>query len=175
MDEDETFEDEGSKQKRRKEEIRKEIRALKKELLKGDTEDEKKVNQEDVKSKLKKLSEEERNNDLLVAFHAEQEKYAKKSKPKNKGSKREAQTMDFLKNFKSKLFNVKQNEDVKKDANDSDSDDNWMANTLKFQSDDPVLAKDASTKDDDWFDIYDPRNPVNKRRRERDGKQKNKK
>ena len=47
-----------------------------------------------------------------------------------------------------------------------------MANTLKFESDDPVLAKDASTKDDDWFDIYDPRNPVNKRRRERDSKQK---
>ena len=59
-------------------------------------------------------------------------------------------------------------------CSDSD-DDNWMANTLKFESDDPVLAKDASTKDDDWFDIYDPRNPVNKRRRERDSKQKNKK
>ena len=23
-------------------------------------------------------------------------------------------------------------------------------------------------KDDDWFDIYDPRNPLNKRRREND-------
>ena len=40
----------------------------------------------------------------------------------------------------------------------------------QFESDGPVLAKDASTKDDDWFDIYDPRNPVNKRRRERDSK-----
>merc|ERR1711879_140511 len=102
---------------------------------------------------------------------AEQEKYAKKAKPKNKGSKREAQTMDFLKNFKNKLFSVKQNENQSKtnnlDESDSD-DDNWMANTLKFESDDPVLAKDASTKDDDWFDIYDPRNPMNKRRREKD-------
>ena len=58
------------------------------------------------------------------------------------------------------------------DAESSDDDDNWMANSLKFQSDDPVLAKDASTKDDDWFDIYDPRNPMNKRRRERDSNQK---
>ena len=41
---------------------------------------------------------------------------------------------------------------------------------FQFESDGPVLAKDASTKDDDWFDIYDPRNPVNKRRRERDSK-----
>lgn len=46
--------------------------------------------------------------------------------------------------------------------------DNWMKNTLRFEANDPVLAKDASTKDDDWFDIYDPRNPLNKRRREKD-------
>ena len=52
-----------------------------------------------------------------------------------------------------------------------------MHKTLKFESDDPVLAKDANTKDDDWFDIYDPRNPLNKRRRENDqieGKKKEK-
>jgi hypothetical protein len=28
------------------------------------------------------------------------------------------------------------------------------------------LAKDANLKSDDWFEIYDPRNPLNKRRRE---------
>ena len=198
-DEDDMFEDEGTKQKRRKEEIRKEIRALKKDLKKGDTEPEAKVDKDQVKTKLQKLTEEERNNDMLVSFHAEQEKYehlkaSKKGKSKNKGSKREALTMDFLKNFKSKLFTVKNNEEnetTKKvtqdippkklaedigtnkiDAESSEDDDNWMANSLKFQSDDPVLAKDASTKDDDWFDIYDPRNPMNKRRRERDSNQK---
>ena len=42
-----------------------------------------------------------------------------------------------------------------------------MRKELKFVSDDPVLAKDANTKDDDWFDIYDPRNPLNKRRRKK--------
>ena len=41
---------------------------------------------------------------------------------------------------------------------------------FQFESDGPVLAKDASTKDDDWFDIYDPRNPLNQRRREKDKK-----
>lgn len=30
----------------------------------------------------------------------------------------------------------------------------------------PALAKDANTKDDKWFDIYDPRNALNKRRRQ---------
>ena len=56
------------------------------------------------------------------------------------------------------------------EPNDEDDDlkgDSWMHKTLKFESDDPVLAKDANTKDDDWFDIYDPRNPLNKRRREK--------
>lgn len=40
-----------------------------------------------------------------------------------------------------------------------------LSHKLKFQEDDPVLAKDANTKEDDWFEIYDPRNPLNKRRR----------
>jgi len=37
---------------------------------------------------------------------------------------------------------------------------------LKFEDPAPVLARDANTKGDDWFDIYDPRNPLNKRKRE---------
>ena len=129
--EDEMFEDEGTKQKRRKEEIRKEIRALKKELLKSDTDKDKKVNKDEVKTKLQKLTEEEKNNDMLVAFHAEQEKYAKKAKPKNKGSKREAQTMDFLKNFKNKLFSVKQNENPSKK---DDAGARYAINNITFQN-----------------------------------------
>ena len=85
--------------------------------------------------------------------------------------------MAILSNFKNKLFSVKTNENptttskpIQDDNDDSDDDDNWMANSLNFESNDPVLAKDASTKDDDWFDIYDPRNPMNKRRRENDAK-----
>ena len=41
---------------------------------------------------------------------------------------------------------------------------------MKSENEENVLAKDANTKDDDWFDIYDPRNPVNKRRRGEDPK-----
>lgn len=29
-----------------------------------------------------------------------------------------------------------------------------------------MLAKDANKKDDDWFEIYDPRSALNKRKRE---------
>lgn len=45
-----------------------------------------------------------------------------------------------------------------------------MGHTLRFEDKGAVLAKDASTKGDDWFDIYDPRNPINKRKREKTDK-----
>lgn len=54
--------------------------------------------------------------------------------------------------------------EVKDDA-DSDIGDAWMTRPLHCEESGSVLAKDASTKDDDWFEIYDPRNPLNKRRR----------
>jgi hypothetical protein len=41
-----------------------------------------------------------------------------------------------------------------------------LTHKLRFEANAPILAKDASTKTDDWFEIYDPRNPINKRRRE---------
>lgn len=47
-----------------------------------------------------------------------------------------------------------------------------MSHKLTFEEKDPVLAKDANTKDDDWFEIYDPRNPLNKRRRGENAKTK---
>ncbi|GBP90378.1 Peptidyl-prolyl cis-trans isomerase CWC27 homolog [Eumeta japonica] len=45
-----------------------------------------------------------------------------------------------------------------------------MGHKLHFEDKGAVLAKDASTKGDDWFDIYDPRNPLNKRKREESDK-----
>ena len=64
--------------------------------------------------------------------------------------------------------NETKEEIIEEERDDEDlKGDSWMRKELKFVSDDPVLAKDANTKDDDWFDIYDPRNPLNKRRREK--------
>ena len=56
-----------------------------------------------------------------------------------------------------------------KEKNVDEDEDNvsgtsWMRCKL-FCEETPVLAKDASSKGDDWFEIYDPRNPINKRRR----------
>ena len=43
-----------------------------------------------------------------------------------------------------------------------------MTHHLQFENDDPILAKDANVQNTDTYDIYDPRNPLNKRRREAD-------
>lgn len=167
---------------KRKSEIQNEIRALKKQMRSRDKEKE-------VKSSSKtepedRLTEEERKNDMLRKYHEEQKKYAQKAKAPKKGSDREALTMKLLEKFKSKLHNVKEDDEDKaakdlkskekeKEGDDDDFDgDEWMKKELKFVEENPVLAKDANTKDDDWFDIYDPRNPVNKRRRKEDSKKK---
>ena len=139
---------------RRKEEIQKEYRALAKELKpKKHKEKKEEVPEEE------RITEEEKNNDMLLSFHKEQKKYKEKTKGNvpNKKSKREDATLAMLAKFKQRLEKVKDDEDdvdKKKDAeegeNEEDDDDvsgdNWMKNTLKFENNDPVLARDASTK-----------------------------
>ena len=81
----------------------------------------------------------------------------------------------MLSKFRAKLDALKEQrtdaEDVPKPSTDDNlvekeiQGDEWLAHTLKFEDTAPILAKDASTKDDDWYDAYDPRNPLNKRKR----------
>jgi len=104
-----------------------------------------------------------------------QEKYKKaKEKLPKKGKTREDFTMELFKQFKNKLQNAKEHtkdnttssDKMSKDTEDDDPhDESWLTHALHCEEKAPVLAKDASTKDDDWFEIYDPRNPLNKRRR----------
>lgn len=105
----------------------------------------------------------------------EQYKKAKEKLPK-KGKVREDFTMELFKQFKNKLHNAKEHtkdnitSSDKKTSNDTDDEDDfhdesWLTHVLHCEEKAPVLAKDASTKNDDWFEIYDPRNPLNKRRR----------
>lgn len=54
---------------------------------------------------------------------------------------------------------------MEKSDEDDLKDESWLAHTLRFDETSDVLAKDASTKKDDWYDVYDPRNPLNKRKR----------
>lgn len=94
---------------------------------------------------------------------------------------REHHTLALLAAFKAKLNTARgptnDDDDEETEAQPSSStsnnvdidqeiqSDNWLAHKLHFEAEIPVLAKDASTKGDDWYDVFDPRNPMNKRKR----------
>ncbi|CAO1330380.1 unnamed protein product [Diamesa serratosioi] len=105
--------------------------------------------------------------DTIQDYLDEKERYKSKKLP-SKGKTRESQTLLMLEKFKNRLHSVQEtNPGTTKDAGEHDSDDeNWLSHKLDFsESEAAVLAKDASTKQEDWYDIYDPRNPLNKRKR----------
>lgn len=113
----------------------------------------------------------------MKEYKESQEKYKEaKAKLPRKGKTRENFTLEMLSKFRHKLQNAKEHikddtskfdeKDASEDTEEDDpNDESWMAHSLHCEEKAPVLAKDASTKNDDWFEIYDPRNPLNKRRR----------
>lgn len=130
---------------------------------------EKKAKEADQKLQSEK---EESKSEIMKEYIETQEKYKEaKAKLPKKGKTRENFTMELLSKFRNKLQSAKDNiaNSDKNTSNDIEDDDphdeSWMTHALHCEEKVPVLAKDASTKNDDWFEIYDPRNPLNKRRR----------
>lgn len=154
--------------KRKAEEIKEEIKKVKKEYQENKLV--KKVQEKEI------IEEETKKSETFKEYKNEFDKYKEKKKdvPK-KGKDREQFTLQLLRQFKTKMEAAREGDEGEqsnsKDDEDSDPDDTkWLAHKLRFQEDVPVLAKDANTKGDDWFEIYDPRNPINKRRRGEEGK-----
>lgn len=147
----------------RSEELRKEARQLKRELLAAK---QKKV--ENTAKAEKRSEEEEAAPDGAVAeYRREKQKYeALRKQQAKKGTSREDQTLALLNQFKSKLTqaiaDTPENDISETEVED---DEGWMSHVLQFE-DKSRKVKDASMQDADTFEIYDPRNPVNKRRRE---------
>uniref|UniRef100_A0A9L0KC04 Spliceosome-associated protein CWC27 homolog n=1 Tax=Equus asinus TaxID=9793 RepID=A0A9L0KC04_EQUAS len=148
----------------RSEELRKEARQLKRELLAGK---QKKV-ENAAKQAEKRSEEEEAAPDGAVAeYRREKQKYEalRKQQPK-KGTSREDQTLALLNQFKSKLTQaIAETPEHDVSETEAEDDEGWMSHVLQFE-DKSRKVKDASMQDSDTFEIYDPRNPVNKRRRE---------
>lgn len=151
--------------------IRKEIRELKR-----DVQNDKRAKEAERKQQIDKDNKKEKS-EVMKAYLESQERYKKASAqlPK-KGKAREDFTMQLLKKFRNKLQDAKEHvndsstefdekESSQSNVDDDPQDESWMTHVLHCEEKAPVLAKDASTKDDDWFEIYDPRNPLNKRRR----------
>ncbi|XP_076973412.1 spliceosome-associated protein CWC27 homolog isoform X2 [Tamandua tetradactyla] len=148
----------------RSEELRKEARQLKRELLAA----KQKKEENAAKQADKRSQEEETAPDGAVAeYRREKQKYeALKKQQAKKGTSREDQTLALLNQFKSKLTQAIA-ETPENDVSEAgvDDDEGWMSHILQFE-DKSRKVKDASMQDSDTFEIYDPRNPVNKRRRE---------
>ncbi|XP_050316203.1 spliceosome-associated protein CWC27 homolog [Anthonomus grandis grandis] len=162
--------DRDKERKKKMEELKKEIQTVKKEYQQN-----KLKNEEEQKERSKEDGEK---NETFEAYKKEVDIYRsrKKSLPK-KGAGREEFTLKMLESFKQKLHSAKEKEEEdeeeekkaetseKKDKDENvDKEESWLGHKLQFK-DNLVLAKDANTKDDDWFEIYDPRNTLNKRRR----------
>ncbi|XP_037936037.1 spliceosome-associated protein CWC27 homolog [Teleopsis dalmanni] len=161
----------------RKAEIRQKIQDLKKEY-----QTEKKQKDEILTAKIEKQKTEKpvklpQDNQYIKNFIDTKQKYkVMKSNVPKKGTSREDFTLSLFKQFQNKLVNKRHNQqeeeeqapDVKDDvpvATEIEGND-WLGHKLTSEEAAiPVLAKDASTKNDDWYDAYDPRNPLNKRKR----------
>lgn len=147
----------------RSEELRKEARQLKRELLAAK---QKKV--ENTAKAEKRSEEEEAAPDGAVAeYRREKQKYeALRKQQAKKGTSREDQTLALLNQFKSKLTQaIADTPENDVSETEVEDDEGWMSHVLQFE-DKSRKVKDASVQDADTFEIYDPRNPVNKRRRE---------
>ncbi|XP_046661739.1 spliceosome-associated protein CWC27 homolog [Homalodisca vitripennis] len=153
--------------KRKAEELKKEYKSLKRDLQTKRKESER----ETVKEKSPpKEKDSDRFTQTKSEYNEELEAYkAKKQQIPKKGASREAMTLSLLERFRNKLTSVKQQVGDEQEPNpeeEDDKDESWLAHKLHFEDKLPVLAKDANTKDDEWFEISDPRNAINKRRRE---------
>ncbi|XP_017475491.1 PREDICTED: peptidyl-prolyl cis-trans isomerase CWC27 homolog [Rhagoletis zephyria] len=163
------------KNQKKKDEIRKEILNLKKQYQTEKREREKIDEKKPEKSGNVELHANAKDNEFIQNFIEEKEKYSSlKSKIPKKGASREDFTLSLLSKFRNKLDALKQKQAESNESKELVDDvivekeiqgDDWLAHTLKFDEAAPILAKDASTKGDDWYDAYDPRNPLNKRKR----------
>ncbi|XP_047368631.1 spliceosome-associated protein CWC27 homolog isoform X1 [Vespa velutina] len=160
--------------KERHEERKRKMNAIKKEIrdLKRTVQNEKKEKEADKKLEDDKEEQKRKQSEILKDYLQTQEEYKKaKQKLPAKGKTREDFTLNLLNKFRNKLQDTKgctkgNTSTTKEEESKDDGDDElWMAHILRCEEKAPVLAKDASTKNDDWFEIYDPRNPLNKRRR----------
>ncbi|XP_074022998.1 spliceosome-associated protein CWC27 homolog isoform X2 [Numenius arquata] len=148
----------------RSEELRKEARQLKRELLEAKQKKEERA----LKPKEKEGKKEEHApNSVVEEYLQEKRKYEDKRKQQpKKGTSREDQTLALLDRFKSKLTQaIEETPENEVSEPEEDNDEGWMSHVLQFE-DRSRKVKDASMQDEDTFEIYDPRNPVTKRRRE---------
>lgn len=128
------------------------------------------------KEEMKEKKEETK---IVKEYKEDVEKYEhlKKKKVTTKVKSKEEKTLELLNSFRKKLFDAKE-QFVEMDTNNLDVPDKKSEDDTPFKSTDLYTHRlemseeikqkviDASVADQDRWDIYDPRNPLNKRKLE---------
>lgn len=72
-----------------------------------------------------------------------------------------------MQNFKKRLESKREQQVEGEEPSGTSYKDAWLGHKMNCLGEDEiVLARDANIRnEEDWYDIYDPRNPLNKRRR----------
>ncbi|GFU02008.1 spliceosome-associated protein CWC27 homolog [Nephila pilipes] len=148
----------------KRKEIQKQIKQLKKELSR------KKKEKTEIPEEVIEKEPEKEENEVLAGYHKQLEKYKSKPISRKGTSEREEQTLKFLEKFKNSMEAAKKTytDEVKMKSSDEDEDDDneaWLAHCLRADDQKVILAKDANLPSQDRYDISDPRNPINERRR----------
>ncbi|XP_014675261.1 PREDICTED: peptidyl-prolyl cis-trans isomerase CWC27 homolog [Priapulus caudatus] len=172
----ELFADEKKKRKAELESLKKEAKELRKELKReraGAPAEEK----PEVAADTNNDAGDEGDNEMLADIKRQRNKYKqqKKQLAKDKGA-REQQTLALLKKFQQKLQEANEpaadddsavagGGDDDDDDNDDDNDEGWMHHRLEFEAHEGKV-RDVNVHEADAFEISDPRNPINQRRRE---------
>lgn len=161
-----------------------------KEMLKNQTRDEIKKIQRELSSKGRdqigadETQEQIKESQIVKEYKEDVEKYEHLKKKSLKGKKekgKEDKTLELLKSFRQKLFKAKSDKectgdteaDKTKESTEKNDDeeiptDSGSLWTHKLEISEEIKQKviDANVADNDRWDIYDPRNPLNKRKRE---------
>ncbi|UYV70076.1 CWC27 [Cordylochernes scorpioides] len=141
------------------ENIKKEIKALKKELKR------KKEDPSEDEQNSKKVKESE-NNEILQEFHKDMETFKSHKPTKAEREKKEDASAFVIKTGNTTQW---QADLAPKEiaASDMRNRRHVMKHALKAEEEEetPVLAHDANIRSADSFDLSDPRNPLNQRRR----------
>ncbi|KAK5969344.1 Peptidylprolyl isomerase [Trichostrongylus colubriformis] len=153
---------------------------------------EKMIDDERRKQERERMCVQEEQSEAMKLYHGLKLKFKSKAKDlvKTKDPNRESQTMSMLERFQKRLaasnqsailhdkkIVIKEDEEEKPeekkfgidlDAEDVAGDD-WMVHKFEAEDEDPNVskAKDANLREEseDWYDIHDPRNKMNQRRR----------
>lgn len=172
-------EPEDTKLPTKKDELKQEVKQLKKEIRESKKRTEKlQVKQEEPETPTDQTGAPP-TSDPLADFKKERQKYkALRKQQGTKGTNREDITLAILDKFKTKLQSARslagdyddeeEEEKIPEEEEEEEEDVNdmsWMNHKLRFE-DNRKKVLDANVHDVDRYEIYDPRNPLTKRRRE---------